>query len=90
MKINHKFVNCQDILPQFFLFALIKLGLSSSVPQKICIQLVLFFFRTLKLWDMEDKKEEKVFKGHTGWIRAVAISPDERTIASGSADKFNN
>lgn len=37
---------------------------------------------------MEDKKEEKVFKGHTGWIRAVAISPDERTIASGSEDKF--
>ena len=37
---------------------------------------------------MENKKEEKVFKGHTGWIKAVAISPDDRIIASGSEDKL--
>ena len=43
-------------------------------------------FRTLKLWNVKTKTEEKTFTGHTGWVRAVAISPDDKIIASGGED----
>ena len=36
---------------------------------------------------LERKEEEEHLEGHTGAIRAVAVSPDSRFIISGSGDK---
>ena len=40
----------------------------------------------IKIWNIEEKKEEHEFKGHTSYIFCVAISYDQKFIFSGSAD----
>ncbi len=39
------------------------------------------------VWDMATGKETSKLEGHTNWVYSVAISPDGKTIASGSEDK---
>lgn len=40
----------------------------------------------IHIWQVEDGKQLVSCKGHTGWIRSVAFSPDGSTIVSGSSD----
>jgi WD40 repeat protein len=42
---------------------------------------------TIRLWDMETKKERSKFEGHRGDILGLAFSHDGKTLASGSKDK---
>ena len=42
--------------------------------------------KTIKLWNPEDGKELKTFKGHTDSVYSVAFSPDKKSIVSGSDD----
>ncbi|MBI2927584.1 MAG: protein kinase [Verrucomicrobia bacterium] len=42
---------------------------------------------TLKLLDVDSKKELAVLKGHRGPVWQVAVSPDAKTVASASEDK---
>ena len=39
------------------------------------------------MWDLESGECTKTLKGHTYRVLSVAISPDGRTVVSGSADK---
>jgi WD40 repeat protein/serine/threonine protein kinase len=41
---------------------------------------------TLKLWDVQNRKELAVFRGHHDVVRQIAISPDGATVASASDD----
>ncbi|MBI1764504.1 MAG: WD40 repeat domain-containing protein, partial [Acidobacteria bacterium] len=41
----------------------------------------------LTLYEMQTGKKLREFVGHTGDVRAVAVSPDNRTLVSGSADQ---
>lgn len=41
---------------------------------------------TIKLWDVQGKRDKATFRGHTGPVRALAYSPDGRFLVSGSAD----
>jgi len=36
---------------------------------------------------LRTRRETKTYKGHTDWIYAVAVSPDEQTIASAGIDR---
>ena len=38
------------------------------------------------MWDLESGECTKTLKGHTNKVRSVAISPDGRTVVSGSED----
>lgn len=42
--------------------------------------------RTLRVWNLALKKEERVFSGHKDYVLSVCISPDGRLAASGSRD----
>lgn len=44
------------------------------------------FDPTIFLWDTATGKERQRFTGHTNYVDAVAISPDGKTIVSGSRD----
>lgn len=61
-----------------------RLALSGSCSEldlnDICIQ------GELILWDLETGTELRRFEGHTGWVNAVAFSPDGKTALSGSGD----
>ncbi len=40
----------------------------------------------IRLWQVADGKQLLTCKGHTGWVRSVAFSPDGYQLASGSSD----
>ncbi|WP_250122533.1 serine/threonine-protein kinase [Chroococcidiopsis sp. CCMEE 29] len=42
--------------------------------------------RTIKIWQLNSRKELRTLKGHADWVYAVAISPDGKTLVSGSKD----
>jgi WD40 repeat protein len=42
---------------------------------------------TVRVWDIENRRELERFTGHTGNVNAVACSPDGRRAVSGSSDK---
>jgi WD40 repeat protein len=42
--------------------------------------------QTVRLWDLDSKKELARFTGHTAAVLTVALSPDGLRAASGSAD----
>ncbi|MBD1871313.1 NACHT domain-containing protein [Cyanobacteria bacterium FACHB-471] len=39
------------------------------------------------LWQVAESRQLLVLKGHTGWVQAVAFSPDGQLLASGSNDQ---
>jgi WD40 repeat protein len=41
---------------------------------------------TLRLWDIQNRRELCSFQGHAGPVKAVAFAPDGKRIASGSND----
>ena len=46
--------------------------------------------KTARLWDLSAKDPAAnpvVLRGHDGWVTAVAISPDNRWLVTGSSDK---
>jgi len=40
----------------------------------------------VNLWDAETGQELRTLSGHSGWVNAIAFSPDDQTLASGSCD----
>ena len=40
----------------------------------------------MRLLDVASGREIATLQGHDGWVRAVAFSPDGKTLASGSED----
>ena len=42
---------------------------------------------TLKVWDLQNETVERILTGHTGWVTAVAVTPDGRWAISGSGDQ---
>lgn len=42
--------------------------------------------KTARIWDCETGTPQHTLKGHTGWVLAVAWSPDEGILATGSMD----
>ena len=40
-----------------------------------------------RVWDLESGECTKTLEGHTHWVSSVAISPDGKTVVSGSYDK---
>jgi WD40 repeat protein len=41
----------------------------------------------VKVWEAESGRLLRSLEGHTGWVNAVAVSPDGRFIVSGSDDR---
>jgi WD40 repeat protein len=44
--------------------------------------------RRVKLWDTSTGQELCTFTGHSSWMHAIALSPDEQILASGSSDSL--
>jgi NAD(P)-dependent dehydrogenase (short-subunit alcohol dehydrogenase family) len=42
--------------------------------------------QSVKLWDVQSRREVATLKGHGGWVSSVAFSPDGRMVASGTND----
>jgi WD40 repeat protein/serine/threonine protein kinase len=45
------------------------------------------FDGTLRLWNVQSAKEERLLTGHTGWVTSVALTPDGKLGLSGSHDQ---
>ena len=43
--------------------------------------------KTVRLWDVRTGEETQKLKGHYNDVRAVAFSPDGKTVVSGSSDR---
>ena len=43
--------------------------------------------RTVKLWNLNANFAQKTLAGHEGDVTSVGLSPDGRTLASGSIDQ---
>jgi WD40 repeat protein len=41
---------------------------------------------TVRIWDLADAQPVRQCRGHAGWVYAVALSPDGRTVASAGDD----
>ncbi len=41
---------------------------------------------TIRLWDVNTGEQKKTLTGHTDWVEAIAFSPDNKTLASGSME----
>jgi WD40 repeat protein len=41
----------------------------------------------VRLWEVRDRKQILVCKGHTSWVHAIAFSPDGQYLISGSEDQ---
>src|SRR5207253_5283618 len=44
------------------------------------------FDRTVRLWDLADRRELRCLKGHRAGLKALAFSPDSKRLASGGLD----
>lgn len=43
---------------------------------------------TVRLWDLDKRDLIRTFRGHTGWVFAVAMSADGQTVASAGEDRL--
>lgn len=43
---------------------------------------------TIKVWELESGALVRTLKGHTASVNAVAITPDDKTLVSGSSDSM--
>ncbi|MBD2459772.1 PQQ-binding-like beta-propeller repeat protein [Oscillatoria sp. FACHB-1407] len=43
--------------------------------------------KMVRLWDIQKGQPSKTLQGHTGWIWAIAFSPDGKFLASSAGDK---
>ena len=46
--------------------------------------------KTIKFWNLEEKREEFSLAGHSDWVTSVAFSKDGKFLAIGSYDKNIN
>ena len=56
----------------------------------VCFEFKLIFLRNLptrhSVWDLASGQVKSTMEGHTGNVYSVAISPDGKSIVSGSGD----
>jgi WD40 repeat protein len=43
--------------------------------------------RTLKVWELESRRELQTLSGHAGWVHAVTVTPGGRRAVSASSDR---
>ncbi|MBV8886616.1 MAG: WD40 repeat domain-containing protein [Chroococcidiopsidaceae cyanobacterium CP_BM_RX_35] len=43
--------------------------------------------KKIQLWNLRTGKSLALLAGHSGWVSAIAFSPDSKTLASGSLDR---
>jgi WD40 repeat protein len=43
--------------------------------------------RDVQVWDAVKGERRKTLRGHTNWVLSMAVSPDGKTLGSGSSDK---
>ncbi|MFM6776061.1 MAG: WD40 repeat domain-containing protein, partial [Dolichospermum sp.] len=41
---------------------------------------------TIKIWNLETGEVESTLTGHSRWVNAIAVTPDGKTVISGSSD----
>jgi WD40 repeat protein len=65
-------------------------GIALAPNAKWCASCALRLFKpdmVVQLWDLSTGQERRRLRGHSDILHAVAISPDGRRVASGSADR---